>query len=76
MKKDLYYAVSPSGQGQVFVSRPVRDARRWLGVILPCFQMVLDNLELDGFEFPDIKWSDEPVKIEMSVNLPSVGTKK
>ena len=76
MDKELFYAVNPSGQGNIFVSRPVRGERNWMGVMEPCFSMVLNCLESEGFHFPSLKWSDEPAVIKMSVNLPSIGLKK
>ena len=69
MDKELFYAVNPSGQGNIFVSRPIRGERYWMGVIEPCFSMVLNCLESEGFCFPSLKWQDEPVKLTLSVKV-------
>lgn len=71
MKKDLFYAVNGTGQPHVFTSKPIRDEQRkmWLGVQVPCFTMVLMYFESEGLRFPDLKWSDEPVKVELSVEM-------
>ena len=71
MEKDLYYAVSGTGQGLVFTQKPVRDEerRRWLGVQEPCFTMVLMYFESEGWKFPLLKWQDEPVKLTLSVKV-------
>lgn len=71
MKKDLYYAVNGTGQPHVFTSNPIRDEQRkmWVGVQEPCFTMVFMYFESEGLRFPALKWSDEPVKMELSVKM-------
>lgn len=71
MKKELWYSVSGTGQAGIFVNRPVRDEKRnvWLGEILPCYTIVVTQLESEGFVLPEIKWKDEPVKIALEIKI-------
>ena len=67
---DLYYAVNGSGQGVVYVGRPVRNDhfKCWQGRIVSCINMTVSFFEANGFDLPPIKWSDEPVKLSLILN--------
>lgn len=67
---DLYYAVSGSGQGVVYAGMPVRDQhfKCWIGEIVSCLNMTVSLFEANGFPLPPLKWSDEPVKLELTLN--------
>ena len=66
---ELYYAVNATGQGMVYIGRPYRDDhfKCWLGHIVGCISMVVSLFEADGFELPPLKWSDEPIKLNLTL---------
>jgi hypothetical protein len=68
-KMVLYYAVNGTGQGVVFIDQPTRDNhfKCWKGPMLSCVSMVVSLFETYGFNLPNIRWSDEPVKIELNL---------
>lgn len=71
MKKTLYYAANGTGQCCVFAGRPVRDENRkvWMGEIVPCFALVVMQLESEGLALPNISWKDDAVKIGLDVEI-------
>lgn len=72
MTKELFYAVNGSGQGCVFTSMPFRDEHMkvWCGEIVGMFCTVVMQLEADGIlSLPNLKWTDEPVKLELKIDV-------
>lgn len=71
MTKKLWYAVSKKGQGRVFTTCPIRDEHFgiWLGESIGCISTTLMLFESDGLDLPAIKWNDDPVQIELSINV-------
>lgn len=71
MSKKLYYAVNGSGQGVIFCSVPERDDHRkiWLGEIVGLFASLVMQLESEGFTLPVLKWTDEPVMLELNLQV-------
>lgn len=69
MEMKLWYAVSGTGQGSVFLAPPVRDEKRmkWIGHIEACVSWTVSLMESMGFSLPVLKWSDEPVEMQLSV---------
>lgn len=67
----LYYAVNGSGQGMVFTNMPVREEKRkiWHGDIVVLFTRIVIHLESEGFKLPPLKWTDEPVKLELNLKV-------
>lgn len=67
----LWYAVNASGQGRVFITRPVRDEKRhvWVGTINVAALRFVDFLETEcSFPLPDISWNDECVTITINAS--------
>lgn len=71
MTMTLWYAVSKSGQGRVFTSLPERSEpfSCWVGESVGAISTVFMIAEADGLQVPDIKWKDEPVELELSINF-------
>lgn len=71
MKKMLYYAVNGSGQGCVFTDMPQRDHKRkvWVGDMDGMYSCLVMQFESEGLELPPIKWSDDPVVINVDVSV-------
>ena len=71
MDKDLWIAVSGTGQVGIFVEKPIRDNhfKCWQGRMVGCISMVVSLFESEGLEFPVLKWSDEPIKLSLSLNV-------
>lgn len=70
--KTLYYAVSGSGQACVYTSYPIRDEKRkvWLGEIIGMYCAIVMQLVAEGLiTLPPITWKDEPVKLELNINV-------
>ena len=70
--KILYYAVNGSGQSCIFTTYPVRDEhfKTWVGEMVGMFSMVVSQMEAEGLiELPILKWSDEPVELELSIKI-------
>lgn len=68
----LFYAVNRSGTGCVFVSAPERDEhfKCWKGEMLGFVNTTVSFMEAEGMiELPDLKWSDEPVRLELNVSI-------
>lgn len=65
----LWYAVSGTGQGLVFLDKPQRDDKwkRWLGHIEGCVSQTVCLIESNGFRLPSLKWSDEPIMLELTL---------
>lgn len=71
MNRNLWYAVNGSGQGVVFTSRPERNDhfKIWCGEQQGCFSSLVMQMVSDGFELPVMTWKDEPVTIELVLNV-------
>ncbi len=71
MKKILWYAVNGSGQGVIFTLPPERNDhfRVWCGEQHGCFSSLVMQMESEGFELPVMAWKDEPVAIELEINV-------
>lgn len=71
MKKEVYIAASKTGQIRVFTSFPERNESFgvWVGESVGCVSMMVMLMESDGFELPELKWSDEPVEMEISIRI-------
>ena len=69
--KKLWYAVSGMGQGAIFLTKPIRYERMkvWKGDMISCYSMVVMHIESEGFHLPVLKWEDEPVELELTLNL-------
>ena len=65
----LFYAVNRSGQGGIFMEEPRRDNvyERWVGEYHPCVTLTIDLMERLGFVLPKLSWSDDPVKIKLTL---------
>jgi len=63
--KSIWLASSRAGQLRVFTSPPDRDERLgvWLGQSMGCVSSLLMLMESEGMRLPEMKWTDEPVKI-------------
>lgn len=70
MEMKLWYAVNGKGQGRVFTTKPERDEhfKVWLAESVGCISMLVMMMEADGMELPDLKWSDEPVELKLSLS--------
>ena len=66
----LWYAVNGKGQGRVFTTKPERDKhfKVWLAESVGCISTLVMMMEADGMELPDLKWSDEPVELKLSLS--------
>ena len=66
---ELWYAVNKSGQGRVFTVRPERNEYFgvWVGTSLTSVSSLVMQLEWEGFTLPSIKWSDDPVRMTLSL---------
>ena len=70
--KFLYYAVNGNGQGVIFTSYPARDEDKkiWLGMIEGVYSHLVMQFESEGLvALPVIKWCNEPVKLELNLNV-------
>lgn len=69
MEMKLWYAVSGTGQGAVFLAPPIRDEKRmkWIGNMEGCVSWTVYLMESRGFELPNIKWADEPVELQLLI---------
>lgn len=70
--KKLWYAVSRRGQGVIFTTYPVRNEKIGVfeGRIEACFCSVVSDMEAEGLiRLPDINFSDEPVELELTINV-------
>ena len=66
----IYYAVNGKGQGRIFTSLPVREEhfKIWCAESVGCVSMTAMLLESDGeLELPALKWSDDPVELELTI---------
>jgi len=70
MEMKLWYAVNGKGQGRVFTTKPERDEhfKIWCAESVGCISMLVMMMEADGMELPDLKWSDEPVELKLSLS--------
>ena len=66
----LWYAVNGKGQGRVFTTQPEREEnfKVWLAESVGCISTLVMMMEADGMELPDLKWSDEPVELKLSLS--------
>ena len=71
MRKKIWYAVSKKGQGRVFTTCPVRNEHWgvWEAESVGCISMLFMMFEADGLELPDLKWQDDPVAMENTMEL-------
>ena len=72
MSKTLWYAVNGSGQGCIFISYPERDEHRkiWVGDMMSSYTMVVCQMESEEqITLPALKWSDDPVKLELEIKV-------
>lgn len=69
MTRDIWYAVSKRGQGRVFTTKPERNDHWgiWEGESVGFISMLVMEMEADGFELPMLKWSDDPVKLTITL---------
>ena len=71
MKKEMkvWYAVSKTGQGRVFTSRPERNEHWgiWEGESMGFVTFLFMHMEAEGLEIPSLKWSDDPVQLMISL---------
>lgn len=67
----LWCCANASGQHLVFLEKPKRDERfcTWLGTLLPSFQIIVGYFIANGLDIPDLTWLDEPVEIELRINV-------
>lgn len=70
MEMNIWYAVSKSGQGCVFVTQPERNDHRgiWEGTLMGCVTSLVMTMESEGFELPRIKWNDDPVRFTLKLS--------
>ena len=66
----VWVACSGTGQYQVFKAKPIRnyETERWQGERDNYAQVALYYLEGLGIPMPELKWDDEPMKVEISAN--------
>lgn len=71
MEKELWYAVSGTGQGVLFTTKPYRDDYRkcWVGEVVGCISRAVMLFESEGLVLPVLKWSDEPVRLTMTITF-------
>jgi hypothetical protein len=72
MSKTLYYAVNGNGQGVVYTSYPARDDNRkiWVGNIEGLYCTLVMQCESEELlSLPLLKWSDNPVKLELNITV-------
>ena len=57
------------GQGRIFVTKPVRQEHFgiWCGQMIGAVSSVVSLFEEGGFVMPDIKWTDEPIELVISL---------
>lgn len=67
----VWYAVSGTGQGLVFLDRPERDGKwkTWFGHIDGCVSQFVSMMESFGLVLPPLRWSDEPVRLSLTIRL-------
>ncbi len=74
MNKELWYAVNGDGFGCTFTTYPVRDDHRkvWLGEVTHPYYSLVADMESEGLIIlPPLKWSDDPVKLTLSLTVSS-----
>lgn len=70
--KTLWYCVNGNGQGCIFTSPPERENHRkiWLGEIVGMYCNLVMQFEAEELlSLPVLKWNDEPVMIELELNV-------
>lgn len=70
--KILYYAVNGDGQGVLFTSYPIRDDKRkiWIGGMSGTYSSLVMEMEAEELmSLPVLKWSDNPVKLELNIKV-------
>ena len=67
----VWYAVSKTGQGGVFTTRPERHEHFgiWVGERIGFVSSLVMYMEAEGFELPRIKWTDDPVPMTVSLGV-------
>lgn len=68
-KKVLWYAVNGNGGGKLFTSKPERNDhfKIWVGEMNATYSMTVLMFESEGFQLPELKWSDEPVRLVLTL---------
>lgn len=73
MKKEmtLWYAVSKTGQGRIFTKKPERNEHFgiWAGEHIGFASELVMYMESEGFTLPDLRWSDEPAALTLTLGL-------
>ncbi len=67
----LWYAVSKTGQGRIFTSKPVRNGNFgiWTGNHLGFATETVIYMETEGFTLPTLRWDDEPIKLALTLSM-------
>lgn len=67
----IFYAVSKTGQGRVFINRPERNEHFgiWMGEHIGFISSLFMWAESEGLELPDIRWKDDPVPMKVSIGF-------
>ena len=68
-KMEIWYAVSKSGQGRVFTSKPERNEHFgiWTGEHIGFVSSLFMWFEAEGLTLPEIGWGDEPIRMVLSL---------
>ena len=69
MTKEVYYAVSKSGQGGVFMDSPEMEEHwgRYTGTQMGCISSLFMMFEADGMKLPNIGFNDGPRKFRITI---------
>lgn len=67
----IWYAVSKSGQGRVFTSKPERDGHFgiWVGESIGFVSSLFLWFEAEGFRIENMAWQDEPKELTISIEM-------
>ena len=68
---ELWYAVSKSGQGRIFTSRPERNEHFgiWTGEHIGFVSSLFMWFEAEGLVPPELRWGDDPVKMTLTLGF-------
>lgn len=73
MKKEatIWYAVSKTGQGRVFTTKPERNDHFgiWVGEHVGFVSSLFMWAESEGLRLPDLKWNDDPVPMTVTIGF-------
>lgn len=73
-KKVVWLACTTWGQTKAFETKPIRQKDRWRGIPNYAITIALNQMEMCGFQLPNLTWDDEPV--ELIITLDYETTKK